>query len=99
MGKDDLDEKPFGGAISEFFENGAPKSVRKAIEDGGKKDILTDGYPYDRWMDGDEYDDQLHELQIELARLQSWVKETGARVAIIFEGRDAAGKGGCIKRF
>jgi len=99
MGKDDLDEKPFGGAISKFFENGAPKSVRKAIEDGGKKDILTGGYPYDRWMDNDDYEDQLHELQIELARLQSWVKETGARVAIIFEGRDAAGKGGCIKRF
>lgn len=92
-------EKPFGGAITEFFERDAPDSVRRAVEDGGKRDILTDSYPFDRWMDKDEYEDELHALQIELARLQSWVKASGARVAIIFEGRDAAGKGGCIKRF
>src|SRR3954470_22089157 len=43
------------------------------------------------------YEKKLHKLQIQLCRLQDWVKETGARVIIIFEGRDAAGKGGTIK--
>ncbi len=44
------------------------------------------------------YEKELARLQVELAHLQAWVKETGARVVIIFEGRDAAGKGGIIKR-
>jgi len=44
-----------------------------------------------------DYEKELHKLQVELCRLQEWVKETGARVTVIFEGRDAAGKGGTIK--
>lgn len=44
------------------------------------------------------YEKKLEELQIELVKLQGWVKETGAKVVVIFEGRDAAGKGGVIKR-
>ena len=44
------------------------------------------------------YDDELHRLQVELVKMQEWVRETGARVAVIFEGRDAAGKGGAITR-
>jgi polyphosphate kinase 2 (PPK2 family) len=43
------------------------------------------------------YEKKLHKLQVELCRLQDWVKETGARIIILFEGRDAAGKGGTIK--
>src|SRR5262245_9232857 len=43
------------------------------------------------------YEKELHKLQVELCRLQDWVKETGERIIIIFEGRDAAGKGGTIK--
>ena len=43
------------------------------------------------------YEKNLHKLQVELCRLQEWVKETGARIIILFEGRDAAGKGGTIK--
>jgi polyphosphate kinase len=43
------------------------------------------------------YDKELHKLQVELCHLQEWVKEAGARVIIVFEGRDAAGKGGTIK--
>jgi len=43
------------------------------------------------------YEKELHKLQVELCRLQDWVKETGARIIILFEGRDAAGKGGTIK--
>ncbi len=45
-----------------------------------------------------KYEQELYELQVELCKLQEWVKQTGQRVIIIFEGRDAAGKGGVIKR-
>ena|SRR5262249_60179964 len=43
------------------------------------------------------YEKELHKLQVELCHLQDWVKQTGARIIILFEGRDAAGKGGTIK--
>src|SRR5271166_6903603 len=45
-----------------------------------------------------EYEAELFKLQVELVKLQDWVKKAGARVVIVFEGRDAAGKGGIIKR-
>src|SRR5271165_338003 len=45
-----------------------------------------------------EYEAELFKLQVELVTLQDWVKKTGARIVIVFEGRDAAGKGGIIKR-
>jgi polyphosphate kinase 2 (PPK2 family) len=45
------------------------------------------------------YEKQKYHLQVELLKLQAWVKETGQKVVILFEGRDAAGKGGTIKRF
>lgn len=57
------------------------------------------GYPYDTKLPRKEYEKQKRALQIELLKLQTWVKETGQKVVIIFEGRDAAGKGGAIKRF
>ena len=44
-----------------------------------------------------EYEKALHHLQVELCHLQAWVKETGARIIVLFEGRDGAGKGGTIK--
>ncbi|WP_439154650.1 polyphosphate kinase 2 [Yoonia sp.] len=90
---------PFDGGISRFFTEKAPDDVRAAIMDGDKSDILHPDYPYqDRWKRS-EYEDALATLQIELVRMQSWVRETGQRIAIVFEGRDAAGKGGTIKRF
>jgi polyphosphate kinase 2 len=58
-----------------------------------------EGYPYDKKMTRHEYEQIKRELQIELLKMQSWVKETGQKVLMIFEGRDAAGKGGTIKRF
>jgi polyphosphate kinase len=57
------------------------------------------GYPYKNLMSRRNYEKQKYQLQVELLKLQAWVKETGQRVVIIFEGRDAAGKGGAIKRF
>jgi polyphosphate kinase 2 len=56
-------------------------------------------YPYATKMGVLEYEQNKHELQIELLKLQSWVKDTKQRIVILFEGRDAAGKGGTIKRF
>ncbi|SOR31593.1 protein of unknown function [Methylorubrum extorquens] len=44
-----------------------------------------------------DYERELHTLQVKLCHLQDWVKRTGARIIIVFEGRDAAGKGGTIK--
>jgi polyphosphate kinase 2 len=55
------------------------------------------GYPYDQKLDGKAYDEALIKLQIELLKLQAHVKATGERIAVVFEGRDGAGKGGTIK--
>ncbi len=90
---------PFDGAISAFYESEAPEDIRKAITKGKKKDILSDTYPYDKAMGSKDYQDQISALQRELVRLQADVKETGKRIVVVFEGRDAAGKGGTIKRF
>ena len=57
------------------------------------------GYPYQNLMTRRTYEREKYRLQVELLKLQAWVKETGQRVVILFEGRDAAGKGGTIKRF
>ena len=90
--------KPFGGAISAFFETEAPADIRAAIRDAKKNAILSPSFPYRTEMDKDDYEDQLHALQIELVKFHAWVRDTGERVAVVFEGRDAAGKGGCIAR-
>jgi polyphosphate kinase len=57
------------------------------------------GYPYKNLLSRKRYEAQKYQLQVELLKLQMWAKETGQRVVILFEGRDAAGKGGAIKRF
>ena len=62
-------------------------------------DWRTAPYPYRNLMRRKAYEKQKYRLQVELLKLQAWVKETGQRVVIVFEGRDAAGKGGTIKRF
>jgi len=89
---------PFDGAISAFFENDAAADMRKAIQDGSKKDILSPGYPYPKRMNRDDYQNAIDDLQLELVKLQADVKATGKRVVVVFEGRDASGKGGTIKR-
>ncbi len=91
--------KPFDGAISAFAENEAPKEIRKTIARADKDDVLSDSYPHSERMSGKAYDKQMERLQIELVKMQAWVQDSGARVACVFEGRDAAGKGGTIKRF
>ncbi|MEV7326567.1 polyphosphate kinase 2 [Micromonospora sp. NPDC093244] len=67
--------------------------------DGTPVETWREDYPYDERLDRDEYDHHKRLLQIELLKLQDWIKESGERLVILFEGRDAAGKGGTIKRF
>jgi polyphosphate kinase 2 len=69
-----------------------PKAIKKAAMTSG-------GFPYDEKLDEDEYDTQMYALQKQLVLHQAHMAKAGTRTIIIFEGRDAAGKGGTIKRF
>jgi polyphosphate kinase len=67
--------------------------------DGSPVDTWREDYPYDERLSREDYERQKRLLQIELLKLQYWVKNTGQRIVVLFEGRDAAGKGGTINRF
>jgi polyphosphate kinase len=67
--------------------------------DGSPVDTWRENYPYQERLPREEYERQKRLLQIELLKLQYWIKDTGGRLVVLFEGRDAAGKGGTIKRF
>ncbi|MDO5288370.1 MAG: polyphosphate kinase 2 [Pseudomonadota bacterium] len=98
-----------------IFDGASPddrKALRKALKAGSRAavekvdpdEVLADdwrdgGYPYKNLLRRSVYERDKFKLQVELLKLQAWVKETGQRVVIVFEGRDAAGKGGTIKRF
>ena len=69
-----------------------PKAIKKAAFKSGN-------YPYDEKLDSDEYDTQMYGLQKQLVLLQAHMAKAGERIVLVFEGRDAAGKGGTIKRF
>ncbi|WP_285640295.1 polyphosphate kinase 2 [Lentzea sp. NBRC 102530] len=66
---------------------------------GSPVNTWRENYPYSERMPRPDYDRLKRLLQIELLKLQYWVADTGQRLVILFEGRDAAGKGGTIKRF
>ncbi len=66
---------------------------------GRAVDTWRENYPYDVRMDRHEYDEQKYLLQVELLKFQNWTIDNGGRHMVVFEGRDAAGKGGTIKRF
>lgn len=78
----------------EFKLNPAKISRDAELADGWQEG----GYPYKYLMSRKNYEFQKYNTQVELLKLQAWVKETGSRVIVLFEGRDAAGKGGTIKR-
>jgi polyphosphate kinase 2 len=87
-------ENLFGGTyrseiIARLRED--PKAISRLFREGK--------YPYTDQMPGSIYETQKELLQIELLKVQNWVKLTGQKIVVIFEGRDAAGKGGTIKRF
>ena len=93
-----MSDLPFDGEISRYFREDAPEDVRREIENHDKDDLYATAFPYDQRWKKKEYEPALAALQVELVKLQAWVKETGQRIAIVFEGRDAAGKGGTIGR-
>ena len=69
-----------------------PKKLEEIIMQSG-------GYPYDKKLKRKKYEEELEILQIELVKVQQWVQDTDQRIISVFEGRDAAGKGGTIKCF
>jgi polyphosphate kinase 2 len=85
----------------------APRKARKkkdanpvpASKENAASAFEAADYPYKNRMKRKPYEAQKEALQVELLKVQKWVKDTGQRVVILFEGRDAAGKGGTIKRF
>jgi len=68
-----------------------PETIRRVFREGV--------YPYTEKMKRREYEQRKAELQVELLKVQRWVRGSGKKIVILFEGRDAAGKGGTIKRF
>jgi len=81
------------------LDKAVPKEIYEAVVSAKKKEIVGPNYPYAKKMDAEEYEAEKAKLQVELLKLQKWVIEEGKRVVMIFEGRDAGGKGGTIKRF
>ena len=96
-GSDPEDQKALLKALNKF--DGNRKDAKTNPDDELSKDWKEGGYPYANLLRRSVYEKEKFRLQVELLKLQAWVKETGQRVLIIFEGRDAAGKGGTIKRF
>ena len=81
------------------LDNGVPEHIVEKVSTSKKKQIIGPQYPYETKMDTEQYEKEKAELQAELLKLQKWVGDTSQRIVMIFEGRDAGGKGGTIKRF
>lgn len=81
------------------LDKGVPDHIVEKVSTSKKKHLIGPQYPYKTKMDEEEYEKEKGDLQVELLKLQKWVGDTGQRIVMIFEGRDAGGKGGTIKRF
>jgi polyphosphate kinase 2 len=102
-----MDERPEG--LRDYIEHLRQQGY--SVRDGHTPDpdlidpqgnpVFTwqEGYPYPERMDRDPYELEKYRLQVELLKFQYWLEDNGKRAIILFEGRDAAGKGGTIKRF
>nr|WP_227431269.1 polyphosphate kinase 2 [Psychrobacter sp. I-STPA6b] len=83
----------------------AKHALANQVKTGSKKDDELSsnwregGYPYKNRLSRKNYEKQKYHLQVELLKMQHWIRDTGQKLVILFEGRDAAGKGGTIKRF
>ena len=89
----------FTSELDQFVIDDSDEEPILCWRDGTEVDTWKEGYPYEQRLKRDEYELEKRRLQIELLKLQNWSKETGERILLLFEGRDAAGKGGTIKRF
>lgn len=98
-------DKPTDQAVNKSVEQLTPESTANAIahirrDPQAIKALFREGkYPYKTRIARKEYEDKKALLQIELLKVQNWVKQTGQKIVVVCEGRDAAGKGGTIKRF
>lgn len=91
---------PMVSVIDKKIEESVPAELAEKVRNSvDKKEIISSVYPFDTMMKSKEYNRQIELLQIELVKMQSWVGKSGERIVAVFEGRDAAGKGGTIKRF
>ncbi|WP_207099764.1 polyphosphate kinase 2 [Paracoccus shandongensis] len=88
---------PLVGQITAALK-AAPKDIRKLLDGAGKDDILDPTYPYRAEMDKKAYEAQMDGLQLQLVRMMHDIVATRKRLVVLFEGRDAAGKGGTIER-
>ncbi|MFM2350366.1 MAG: polyphosphate kinase 2 [Pseudomonadota bacterium] len=88
---------PFNGAITNYLKTDAPKEVRRAIEEADKNEILSKTYPYRTELSHKDYDALMDGLQLQMVRMHYDLKAKGKRLVVVFEGRDAAGKGGTIE--
>lgn len=82
-------------ALPKGFSLDDPK-LPKDIDD---KSLKSGGYPYDKRMKREEFEEKLHALQVELVKLQTHNLKTRGRIVVLYEGRDGAGKGSCINAF
>ncbi len=89
---------PFVGDITKFLETEAPAEIREQIATADKDDILAAGYPYEAEIRRKDYDRHMAKLQVELTKMHYDLRDKGRRLCVVFEGRDAAGKGGAIER-
>jgi polyphosphate kinase 2 len=91
---------PMTELIEERIKSSIPKEIIERIEAApSKKHIIGHNYPYEKVIKSEEYEAEMELLQIELVKMQTWVQTVGERIVLVFEGRDAAGKGGTILRF
>lgn len=81
------------------LEGVVPDEIAERVALAGAADLIDDTYPFKTKMPRRRYEREKRALQVELLKMQRWVKDTQQKVVMIFEGRDAAGKGGTIKRF
>ena len=94
----ELPDLPLVGKITAYLQDEAPAPIRKAVQKGSSKDILDPDFPYSAEMPKAEYEPQMAALQMQLVRMMHDVIDSGKRLVVLFEGRDAAGKGGTIER-
>jgi len=81
------------------LDKGVPQYIVEKVSTSKRRRLIGPQYPYKTKADREEYEQDKAQLQVELLKLQKWVRDTGERIVMIFEGRDAGGKGGTIKRF
>ena len=75
------------------------EGIVKAVEQAEKGQIIAEDFPYEQKIGRKKYEAAKRKMQVELVKMQNWMRKTGQKLVLVFEGRDAAGKGGTIKRF